>query len=207
MASGPFGRRRGGVAERVREAPPDAPTAAGVAQTVAGVLPEQVLEILPGRVAAALGRRPRGGPLPFLLGLVAGALAGAALGLVAGPDLAGAAAGRDPDRLRGLPERARARVRDAAKRARRSFEQARAATVTAAQTVRRRATGAATEAAESGVPPARAVTTASPAQPPARSLGAALRRRWQEAFAEAKLAAREAEAELRRRYLEQTGRA
>jgi hypothetical protein len=127
----------------------------------------------------------------ILMGLLSGIAAGAGLGLLLGKGDGGEG-------------NARSQVMALLQQAQDAFEQGRTRAVTAA----RQQAATAGDAAEAGASQTHAITeraTAAVAEP-VRSFSDQLKVRWREAVAEGKLAAEAKQAELRRKYLEDTKR-
>jgi gas vesicle protein len=149
----------------------------------------------------------------FLLGLIIGGIAGAGLGLVLQPTPRGTGQTRRTGEPVFGPVALRLdRARKLLAQARTAFEQGRATVVHAgrgvgvtdevAQTAM--ATGADTALAEGT--PQRVAAVPERVTGGIQGLTAELKARWRQAVAEGKQAAAETEAELRRRYLEDTKR-
>jgi gas vesicle protein len=154
-------------------------------------VPERVREALPEGAVQIIGRRKRRGRgwISLVLGLLAGAAAGGVVGLLLAPAPEGDGEGGLAERVQALPERART-----------AFERGRAQ----ARQAGGAAAGGAAEARMTAL--STAGDTAADVLTPVRSFGAALKERWREAVEAGKVASAEKQAELRRRYLEDTRR-
>jgi gas vesicle protein len=148
----------------------------------------------------------------FLLGLIIGGIAGAGLGLVVQPAPRGSGQKRQNGEQMIAPVTFRLdRARKLMEQARAAFDQGRSTAIEAGQSARVRTSEAAhtagasvIHAEESAAHEAAAVSNRVTGG--IQGFTAELKSRWREAVSEGKQAAAETEAELRRRYLEDTKR-
>jgi len=148
----------------------------------------------------------------FLLGLLVGGVAGAGLGLVLPPNPRGLGQRRRDGEPVVAPVTLRLdRARKLMEQARAAFEQGRSTAIEAGQSARVRTSEAAHMAGASVIHAEEsaaheAVAVSNRVTGGIQGLTAELKSRWREAVSEGKQTAAETEAELRRRYLEDTKR-